>query len=164
MVLVWFGRESWGCCVQRIRREPASIDSRPLPPSHPPRTGRQTMHLMYYMNAAGKRVYTLKKETPNGEITYSAHPGKGEGREGRGGEEGMCWRVVELCLPACRRPTTSPIKPPDDRDVARTPRGTLCVSWSSCPRSHPPPPHPSPLPHLPQQPASPPTTSSPSSV
>jgi len=34
------------------------------------------MHLMYYMNAEGRRVYTLKKETPSGEITYSAHPGK----------------------------------------------------------------------------------------
>lgn len=46
---------------------------------------RQTMHLMYYMNAEGRRVYTLKKEQPNGEITYSAHPGKREGREGPGG-------------------------------------------------------------------------------
>jgi H/ACA ribonucleoprotein complex subunit 3 len=34
------------------------------------------MHLMYYMDAEGKRVYTLKKETPAGEITYSAHPGE----------------------------------------------------------------------------------------
>ena len=33
------------------------------------------MHLMYYLNDEGKRVYTLKKETPAGEITYSAHPG-----------------------------------------------------------------------------------------
>ncbi len=37
------------------------------------------MHLMYYMNAEGRRVYTLKKETPSGEITYSAHPGKHTG-------------------------------------------------------------------------------------
>ena len=56
---------------------------------------RQAMHLMYYMNAAGRRVYTLKKEAPNGEITYSAHPGKRmegeeEGGEGRGGGRGAC--------------------------------------------------------------------------
>src|SRR6056297_178773 len=34
------------------------------------------MHLMYYLNGEGKRVYTLKKEAPDGQITYSAHPGK----------------------------------------------------------------------------------------
>jgi hypothetical protein len=34
------------------------------------------MHLMYYMDAEGKRVYTLKKATPEGEATKSAHPGK----------------------------------------------------------------------------------------
>lgn len=41
-------------------------------------TQRETavMHLMYYTNEEGRRVYTLKKEAPNGEITYSAHPGK----------------------------------------------------------------------------------------
>lgn len=58
------------------------------------------MHLMYYMNAAGKRVYTLKKETPNGEITYSAHPGKRVGkREGEGGTEGRA--CVPIVLSTC---------------------------------------------------------------
>lgn len=53
------------------------------------------MHLMYYMNAAGRRVYTLKKEAPNGEITFSAHPGKRAERE-RGQEKGgLGWR--EAC-------------------------------------------------------------------
>ena len=34
------------------------------------------MHLMYYLDAEGKRVYTLKKETPEGAPTVSAHPGE----------------------------------------------------------------------------------------
>lgn len=34
-----------------------------------------TMHLMYTIDASGKRVYTLKKTTPGGEMTKSAHPG-----------------------------------------------------------------------------------------
>ena len=33
------------------------------------------MHLMYYLDEAGKRVYTLKKVAPNGAPTKSAHPG-----------------------------------------------------------------------------------------
>ena len=63
------------------------------------------MHLMYYMNAAGRRVYTLKKEAPNGEITYSAHPGKRdddtqvEGEEdGRGEGVGADSWCLRLCL------------------------------------------------------------------
>ncbi|PIA17340.1 H/ACA ribonucleo protein complex subunit 3 [Coemansia reversa NRRL 1564] len=34
------------------------------------------MHLMYSVDAEGKRVYTLKKVTPTGEITKSAHPAR----------------------------------------------------------------------------------------
>jgi len=34
------------------------------------------MHLMYYLDADNKRVYTLKKETPDGKITESAHPAR----------------------------------------------------------------------------------------
>jgi H/ACA ribonucleoprotein complex subunit 3 len=35
------------------------------------------MHLMYYLDTDGKRVYTLKKETPTtGKITESAHPAR----------------------------------------------------------------------------------------
>jgi H/ACA ribonucleoprotein complex subunit 3 len=35
------------------------------------------MHLMYYFDSEGKRVYTLKKETPKGDkITESAHPAR----------------------------------------------------------------------------------------
>ncbi len=34
------------------------------------------MHLYYYLNEEGKRVYTLKKKDPEGKPTCSAHPGK----------------------------------------------------------------------------------------
>ena len=34
------------------------------------------MHLMYYLNAEGNRVYSLKKATPEGNPTISAHPAR----------------------------------------------------------------------------------------
>ncbi|KAI8057117.1 snoRNP pseudouridylase box H/ACA snoRNP complex protein [Syncephalis plumigaleata] len=34
------------------------------------------MHLMYYEGADGKRVYTLKKASPKGAVTKSAHPAR----------------------------------------------------------------------------------------
>ncbi|CAG61132.1 uncharacterized protein GVI51_J10615 [Nakaseomyces glabratus] len=34
------------------------------------------MHLMYTLDNEGKRVYTLKKMTEEGEITKSAHPAR----------------------------------------------------------------------------------------
>ncbi|KAI8820133.1 nucleolar RNA-binding protein [Fimicolochytrium jonesii] len=34
------------------------------------------MHLMYYLDANGKRIYTLKKLTPDGAVTKSAHPAR----------------------------------------------------------------------------------------
>ncbi|KAJ2516520.1 snoRNP complex protein [Coemansia sp. RSA 2049] len=34
------------------------------------------MHLMYTLDASGKRVYTLKKVTPEGQVTKSAHPAR----------------------------------------------------------------------------------------
>ncbi|KAJ1994169.1 snoRNP complex protein [Dimargaris cristalligena] len=34
------------------------------------------MHLMFYTNEGGDRVYTLKKVAPNGEPTKSAHPAR----------------------------------------------------------------------------------------
>ncbi|KAJ1958768.1 H/ACA ribonucleo protein complex subunit 3 [Linderina pennispora] len=34
------------------------------------------MHLMYTLDAEGKRVYTLKKVTDAGEVTKSAHPAR----------------------------------------------------------------------------------------
>ncbi|KNG88725.1 putative ribosome biogenesis protein nop10 [Aspergillus nomiae NRRL 13137] len=34
------------------------------------------MHLMYTLDAEGKRVYTLKKVTPEGKVTKSAHPAR----------------------------------------------------------------------------------------
>ena len=34
------------------------------------------MHLMYTLGPDGKRVYTLKKVTDQGEITKSAHPAR----------------------------------------------------------------------------------------
>jgi H/ACA ribonucleoprotein complex subunit 3 len=34
------------------------------------------MHLMYYLDANGKRVYTLKKVEPSGAPSVSAHPAR----------------------------------------------------------------------------------------
>ncbi|RLV92380.1 H/ACA ribonucleoprotein complex subunit 3 [Spathaspora sp. JA1] len=34
------------------------------------------MHLMYTLDAEGKRIYTLNKITEDGEITKSAHPAR----------------------------------------------------------------------------------------
>ncbi len=34
------------------------------------------MHLMYYTSDSGERVYTLKKMTPEGKPTESAHPAR----------------------------------------------------------------------------------------
>lgn len=34
------------------------------------------MHLMYTLGPDGKRIYTLKKVTEEGEITKSAHPAR----------------------------------------------------------------------------------------
>ncbi|KAH8927444.1 Nop10p-domain-containing protein [Atractiella rhizophila] len=34
------------------------------------------MHLYYYLDAQGNRVYTLKKVTPDGKLTKSAHPAR----------------------------------------------------------------------------------------
>lgn len=34
------------------------------------------MHLMYYLNSSGKRVYTLKKANPSNKVTESAHPAR----------------------------------------------------------------------------------------
>lgn len=34
------------------------------------------MHLMYTLDQEGKRIYTLKKMTDEGEITQSAHPAR----------------------------------------------------------------------------------------
>ena len=34
------------------------------------------MHLMYYVNDDGKRIYTLKKFSPAGIPTHSAHPAR----------------------------------------------------------------------------------------
>ncbi|KAI9341992.1 H/ACA ribonucleoprotein complex, subunit Nop10 [Obelidium mucronatum] len=34
------------------------------------------MHLMYYDGPTGKRVYTLKKTSPDGKVTKSAHPAR----------------------------------------------------------------------------------------
>eukprot|EP01038_Epipyxis_sp_PR26KG_P012209 gene12209-16354_t len=34
------------------------------------------MHLMFYLDNNGNRVYTLKKEDPSGAPTQSAHPAR----------------------------------------------------------------------------------------
>ena len=34
------------------------------------------MHLMFYTDPDGKRVYTLKKQDPTGKPTQSAHPAR----------------------------------------------------------------------------------------
>ena len=52
---------------------------------------------MYYMDAEGKRVYTLKKENPEGQVTYSAHPGKEGRKKGwTGSTESAKWDRVGL--------------------------------------------------------------------
>lgn len=33
------------------------------------------MHLRYYLDANGKRVYTLKTKLEDGSYTFNAHPG-----------------------------------------------------------------------------------------
>jgi len=33
------------------------------------------MHLRYYLNEEGKRVYTLKNTLEDGSYTFNAHPG-----------------------------------------------------------------------------------------
>lgn len=65
------------------------------------RDGQHKMHLMYYTDAEGKRVYTLKKENPAGKVTYSAHPGTCDRacmQAGRG------WVGLVLMVCACGRP------------------------------------------------------------
>ncbi|CAB3995313.1 H ACA ribonucleo complex subunit 3 [Paramuricea clavata] len=34
------------------------------------------MHLMYYFDEQGNRIYTLKKVDPNGKTTISSHPAR----------------------------------------------------------------------------------------
>ncbi|KAF9516577.1 hypothetical protein BS47DRAFT_656748 [Hydnum rufescens UP504] len=34
------------------------------------------MHLMYTLDASGKRLYTLQKMTADGKVTKSAHPAR----------------------------------------------------------------------------------------
>ena len=34
------------------------------------------MYLMYYADETGNRVYSLKKTTPSGSVTKSAHPAR----------------------------------------------------------------------------------------
>ncbi|EIE21299.1 hypothetical protein COCSUDRAFT_83523 [Coccomyxa subellipsoidea C-169] len=34
------------------------------------------MYLMYYLDDAGKRIYTLQKTAPDGSPTQSAHPAR----------------------------------------------------------------------------------------
>ncbi|KAG9296371.1 hypothetical protein G9A89_014963 [Geosiphon pyriformis] len=34
------------------------------------------MHLMYYLDDNGTRIYTMKKLSPTGEVTKSAHPAR----------------------------------------------------------------------------------------
>lgn len=82
-------------------KQPLSIDQLISQPHHhhhsihrrQHRKGK--MHLMYYMGADGKRVYTLRKETPTGEVTYSAHPGTSEVMTWFG-----CWviRSISYCI------------------------------------------------------------------
>ncbi|ROT38873.1 H/ACA ribonucleo protein complex subunit 3 [Sodiomyces alkalinus F11] len=34
------------------------------------------MHLMYTLSESGERIYTLRKVTPDGKVTKSAHPAR----------------------------------------------------------------------------------------
>lgn len=45
-------------------------------PRHRPPQPSSIMHLMYTLDEAGKRIYTLKKITASGAITKSAHPAR----------------------------------------------------------------------------------------
>lgn len=52
---------------------PSNSSTTPAPPHFDERTAK--MHLMYTLDSAGKRVYTLKK-VASGEVTKSAHPAR----------------------------------------------------------------------------------------
>ncbi|KAF7890592.1 hypothetical protein EAF00_008907 [Botryotinia globosa] len=72
--------------LQNSNLQPPTIHTTPslntispqLPQNSPPVPNRETlvkMHLMYTLDAAGKRKYTLKKVI-GGEVTKSAHPAR----------------------------------------------------------------------------------------
>lgn len=79
------------------------------------------MHLMYYIGADGKRVYTLQKAAPDGTPTHSAHPGALRRaalcRRAAARPRAVRARVAAASPSACpRRPSlTSPVSPPAAR-------------------------------------------------
>lgn len=95
------------------------------------------MHLMYYTNDQGKRVYTLDKQSPTGEVTKSAHPARFspddkysrhrltlkqrfnmwpfQSMNARGD---FCWVGAELTF--CRGPETSRGEVESPRDLERS--------------------------------------------
>ena len=63
------------------------------------------MHLMYYLDADGKRIYTLKKENPDGKITESAHPARFSPDDKFSAQRVACKKRFGLYLP------NAPMKP-----------------------------------------------------
>lgn len=57
------------------------------------------MHLMYYLDGAGKRVYTLKKENPTGKVTESAHPARFSPDDKFSGQRVTCKKRFGIYLP-----------------------------------------------------------------
>lgn len=93
------------------------------------------MHLMYYLDKDGKRVYTLKKSNPEGTATVSAHPGM----------------ILLLAL----SPPLRILEPSYAAPSPQSPACSICsLTQFDCCMSH----------HFTPQPASRPTTSSPASV
>jgi hypothetical protein len=93
------------------------------------------MHLMYYLDKDGKRVYTLKKSNPEGTATVSAHPG-----------------MIISCLPflpplRILEPYAAPSPPSPACSICSLTQFDCCMSHQFTP-----------------QPASRPMTSSPASV
>ena len=69
-----------------------------------------TMHLMFYLNEKGERVYTLKKDDVSGAPTNSAHPARFSPDDKFSKERIICKKRFNL-LPTqvCRTATQQPV-------------------------------------------------------
>lgn len=63
------------------------------------------MHLMYYLDTAGKRVYTLKKANPDNKVAESAHPARFSPDDKFSRQRVACKKRFNMYLP------DSPAKP-----------------------------------------------------
>ncbi|KAL7560219.1 hypothetical protein ACA910_020790 [Epithemia clementina (nom. ined.)] len=58
------------------------------------------MHLMYYLDEQGNRVYTLKKESPkDGKVTESAHPARFSPDDKYSAQRVACKKRFHIYLP-----------------------------------------------------------------